>query len=113
LQFCPEFRLIHIVKVVALGFKKFGFGGGGGGGGGDEGNAAVVPAQEPAAESGGSGSSQAPPPIKLLPLHATLCFPFHPEDNNTPITGIVPLPQSHYACVSSTSGQIRMWVDVW
>ena len=45
---------------------------------------------------------------QLLPLHPTLSFVFHAENSNTPITGIAPLPRSHYACISAASGEVRM-----
>jgi hypothetical protein len=95
------------LQAVALGIKTFGLGSGSAGGGGGDGalgggdgamNASAVGVNS-------SGSTLA---AKLLPLKPTLLFAFNPEDSNTPITGIVPLPHSHYVCISATSGQIRM-----
>lgn len=105
------------MQAVALGIKTFGLGrssagggvgdgggGGDGGAGGDGGGDGTM-----SASAVGGSSSGSAPATKLLPLKPTLSFAFNPEDSNTPITGIVPLPQSHYACISATSGQIRMY----
>ncbi len=102
------------MQAVALGIKTLGLGrssaGGGDGGGGDGGGGGGGGGDGAMSASavGGSSSGSAPA-AKLLPLKPTLSFAFNPEDSNTPITGIVPLPQSHYACISATSGQIRMY----
>jgi hypothetical protein len=101
------------LQAVALGIKTFGLGsgsaggdGGGGGGGGDGALGGGDGAMN--ASAVGVNSSGSTLAAKLLPLKPTLSFAFNPEDSNTPITGIVPLPHSHYACISATSGQIRM-----
>jgi hypothetical protein len=93
-----------------MGLKKFGFGGIVASDAAESGPVADIDRSSSSSSSSnnandGSGSSAS---TKLLPLHPNICFPFNVEDSNTPITGIVPLPQSHYACISSTSGQIRM-----
>jgi hypothetical protein len=89
-------------QAVAFGIRALGLGGA---------TASTGSASAPVSDSGGSsGSGSASLSTKLLPLQPTITFPFNPQDSNTPITGIVPLPCSHYACVSATSGQIRMCV---
>lgn len=101
-----------MLQVIAMGLKKFGLGGTGG----SPANAddEIPAAPDSAAGKGESGGVDSKGPAnsaaaKHLPLRPTLVFSFNPEDSNTPITGIVPLPYSHYACIASTSGQIRMY----
>ena len=101
------------LQVIAMGLKKFGLGSTGGSPANADDELPVAPVAAAGAgasvgvDSKGASNSAA---AKYLPLRPTLLFSFNPEDSNTPITGIVPLPYSHYACIASTSGQIRMYV---
>jgi hypothetical protein len=91
------------IQAVAFGIRTLGLGGAAANAGSN--TARSESASAPAFDSGSASLS-----TKLLPLQPTVTFPFNPQDTNTPITGIAPLPGSHYACVSAASGQIRMCV---